>query len=103
MYYSARPPYTEAAAATSAATAGGGAESEPYTPCKGSCGGLGLAAGVAPDFFTGPKSIGLTMELRAGSGGGLQGFVLPEVEIAPTGSEVLAAVEAILEYIGSPT
>jgi hypothetical protein len=36
------------------------------------------------------------MELRAGPGGGLDGFVLPEVEIVPTAEEVLAAVGAIL-------
>lgn len=87
-----------ASAASSAASATGASS---YSSCKGSCGGLGLAAGVAPDFFTGPDKIGLTMELRSGSGGGLQGFVLPEDEIVPTGTELLAAVEAILEFLES--
>ena len=78
-------PSSAAAAATAAASASNGA---PYTACRGSCGGLGLAAGVAPDFFTSADSIGLTMELRAGAGGGFQPFELPEEEIAPTGTEV---------------
>jgi hypothetical protein len=57
---------------------------------------------VAPDYFTGPNQIGLTIELRSGPGGGLKGFVLPEEQIAPTGAEVLAAVRAVLEWVSSP-
>lgn len=88
-----------ATAASNAAAAGGGA---PYSFCTGSCNGLGLAGGVAQDYFTGSDKVGFTMELRSGMGGGLEGFVLPEGEIAPTGREVVAALEAVLEYIASP-
>ena len=84
------------AAIAAAATASAG---QAYTACHGSCNGLGLASGVAQDYYTSDAMLGYTMEVRAGPGGGLDGFVLPEVEIVPTAKEVLAAVGAILEFI----